>query len=179
MAGQTVGRRFWGGSPKQSPQRRTVLTIVSSERAIFESLDRLSRMESRPDVRTLLDDMGPLVVKGMRADRGFIRLFPGSDREASEDLGLTGLTSGAAIGLVERAFMERLLAGRCVRDGHTLLVPIICQHRTIGFFCLDRHLASTPFTDADGHFLIGIGQAMMTLVRRSRKLGVWGYAASR
>jgi len=148
-----------------------VLTLVSSEKAIFESLDRLSRSVHRPDVRTLLDDMGPLVVKGMRADRGFVRLFPGGDGGASEDLGLTGLTSGATIGMTGSAFMKRLLAGRCVRDGHTLLVPIILKNRTIGFFCLDRRRASTPFTDADGHFLIGIGQAMMTLTRRAPGLG--------
>ena len=37
------------------------------------------------------------------------------------------------------------------------------QDCTIGFFYLDRHLASRPFTDADGHLLTGVGQALMTL----------------
>ncbi len=126
-------------------------------------------MAPRPDARTLLDGIGPLVVKTMEADRGFIRLFPSDQPGSCEDLGFAGFTGGDAAGTTEGAFRQVLLAGRCVRDGHTLLVPIIFQRRTIGFFWLDRHVASKPFTDADGHFLVGVGQALMTLSRRGRK----------
>jgi hypothetical protein len=132
-----------------------------------ELCDHLSAT-SRPgaDLKTLADGIGPLLVKIMHADRGFIRLF--ADSGADEHLGITGLETGATIPIMERAFMKRLLAGRHVLDGATLLAPIICRSRTIGFFCLNRHRAPKAFTDDDGHFLIGVGQALAALTLRTR-----------
>ena len=115
------------------------------------------------DLRTVLDSVGPLLVKIMRADRGFIRLFSQDDRSSHEDLGVAGLNAGDSIGITESAYMQRLLAGRFVRDGSTLLVPLLCQSQTVGFCCLDRRQVPTPFTDEDAHFIMGIGQAAMTL----------------
>jgi len=130
----------------------------------FDLHDHLSRTRAcGGDLRTVLDAIGPLLVTIMRADRGFIRLFPEDDPGSYEDLGVTGLNGGDSIGITESAFIERLLAGRFVRDGSTLLVPLLWQSRTVGFLCLDRQAVPIPFTDEEGHFLIGVGQAAMTL----------------
>lgn len=111
--------------------------------------------------------MTPLLVRMMHADRGFTRLF--ADSGADEHLSVIGLERGASVGISERAFMKRLLAGRHVLDGSTLLAPIIYRNRTIGFFCLNRHRPPKPFTDDDGHFLIGVGQALAALTARARE----------
>ena len=115
------------------------------------------------DLRTVLDLVGPLLVKVMRAERGFIRLFSEDELGPDEDLGIAGLNAGDSIGITESAYMQRLLAGRFVRDGSTLLVPLLCQSQTVGFCCLDRCQMPTPFTDEDGHFIMGVGQAAMAL----------------
>ncbi len=154
-----------GSEPSTKPRRRSDgvwRERFTSQRS--DLLDHLSRTKAcGGDLRTVLDAIGPLLVKIMRADRGFIRLFPEDDPGSYEDLGVAGLDDGDSIWITESAFIERLLAGRFVRDGSTLLVPLLWQSRTVGFLCLDRHRVPAPFTDEEGHFLIGVGQAAMTL----------------
>ena len=145
-------------------------TSVTRRERLRRHRTELSRHLSRSrhsgaDLRTLADGIAPLLVRLMHADRGFIRLF--AEGGADEHLGVTGLDSGATIGITERAFMKRLLAGRHVLDGGTLLAPIIYRNRTIGFFCLNRHRAPKSFTDDEGHFLIGVGQALAALTSRA------------
>jgi hypothetical protein len=117
---------------------------------------------SGADIQTVLDLVSQLLVKVMRAERGFVRLFSEDVLGPDQLLGITGLNAGEPIRITESAYIQRLLAGRFVRDGSTLLVPLLCQSQTVGFCCLDRH-STEPFTEEDGHFIMGIGQAVMTL----------------
>jgi hypothetical protein len=117
---------------------------------------------SGADLKTVLDLVSQLLVKVMRAERGFVRLFSEEALKPDHLLGITGLNADEPIRITESAYIQRLLAGRFVRDGSTLLVPLLCQSQTVGFCCLDRH-STEPFTEEDGHFIMGIGQAVMTL----------------
>jgi hypothetical protein len=117
---------------------------------------------SGADLQTVLDLVSQLLVKVMRAERGFVRLFSEEVLGPDQLLGITGLNAGDPIRITESAYIQRLLAGRFVRDGSRLLVPLLCQSQTVGFCCLDRH-NTEPFTEEDGHFIMGIGQAVMTL----------------
>jgi len=149
----------------------SALTRAAFTRQRVALLNHLSRTKTpRADSTTVLDKLCPLLVKVMQADRGFIRIFSDDGDGAARDVGITGARARDAIGMVESAFMERLLAGRYVRDGGTLLVPLISRHETVGFLCLDRHRPSKPFSDEEGHFLIGVGQAAMTLNDAPRSL---------
>src|SRR5262252_8447664 len=107
----------------------SALTRAAFTRQRVALLNHLSRTKTpRADSTTVLDKLCPLLVKVMQADRGFIRIFSDDGDGAARDVGITGARARDAIGMVESAFMERLLAGRYVRDGGTLLVPLISRH---------------------------------------------------
>ena len=124
-----------------------------------ELLDHLRRQgASGSNLQALLAAAAALVVKVMGADRGFIRLFLNGDATSYEDLGATGFTDGDRIEIADSRFMEQVLAGLCVREGTTLLAPVLSQGRSIGFVCLDRHRGLRPFTGEEGEFLIDVGR---------------------
>jgi hypothetical protein len=148
-------------SPAKARTAESASVVRTARRA--EHLGPLPKPQRNDgDLKAMLDSVGPLLVKIMRAERGFIRLFSQDDQGGHEDVGVAGLNAGDSIGITETAYLQRLMAGRFVRDGSTLLVPLLSDSHTVGFCCLDRR-RPLPFTDEDGHFLMGIGQAAMTL----------------
>ncbi len=139
-------------------------TFTAERQELLEHLQK--RGGGAFSLENLLDELTPIVLRVMRADRGFVRLFRDSEAQSYDDLGITGLSSGEGIEVSNNAFMDCLLEGRCVQESTTLLAPIFSRDRVLGFFCLDRRPPARPFSYEDGGFLIALGRRSTATAKR-------------
>ena len=116
------------------------------------------RGQSGVTLSALLYENTAAVLQVLQAERGFVRLLGSDDSQSHHDVAVIGLDSGAGIEISNGAFMDYLLEGKCVRDGATLLAPLMDRDKTLGFFCLDRRPPARAFCDEDTAFLVALGR---------------------
>jgi hypothetical protein len=137
---------IFGQDPRLSSERRELIEqlVLSANRG--------------SGLAGLLRDLILGILRVTEADRGFVALFQDGHGDLFEDVSSVGLVPGEQIDISDESFAEKLLAGQCVQDRTTLLVPILREKVSVGFFCLARRPPADPFQPADVAFLLALGR---------------------
>lgn len=149
----------------QRPADRSTTQIsggVLSKDAAFperqELLEELRRQSSRATpLPELITQTMRLLLPVLKADRGFVRIFLGDNRDQSNDMGITGLKDHEEIEITDDNFMERLKRGEVVIEETTMLAPILSGKILKGFFCVDWSFPDALLWDNISRFMIELG----------------------
>lgn len=129
-------------------------------------------------MRVLLHQLASATVAICRARRAFAALFSTGSAAPFELIERYGMSPGEQIEITEENYLDRLLQGKPVHEGQTLLAPIVDRDATIGFFCLDRAPGEPPFQRSDAAFLLLLGRLVTTRPENEAKRATAGVASS-
>jgi DNA-binding NtrC family response regulator len=133
-------------------------SVTGQRREVWEEIERASR-HHMPLAQRCAEVVQPLV-HALKAGRGFARIFRAGRVDAYRDVGMTGLSEGEQIEISEEAYLVRVLEGRHVQDGGTLIAPVQSEGKLAAFLCVDRCAPDLPFDNEETAFLLAVSRLL-------------------
>ena len=103
-------------------------------------------------------DIVPAVLRVVRAEKGFIGLFPEDGSKTHSECGVVNFRQEETIEVSEADLEDHLAKGEVIQDGSALLVPIGRPREVVGFFCIKAGRNRAPFSREDMAFLLALGR---------------------
>jgi len=143
------------------------LTLTPDRQDVVEELLRRARVV--PTLTALLDGLMEPILHVLRARKGCVGLLETGQTDVFEIVSVRGFApeQGEQIETTagEEVCFELLRQGEPVHEDTTLLVPLLHQGDMLGFVCVDREPAASPFLLEDVEFLALLARLAMTQPR--------------
>jgi DNA-binding NtrC family response regulator len=112
-------------------------------------------------------DIVPAVLRVVRAEKGFVGLFPEDGSKTHSECGVVNLRQEETIEVSEADFEDHLAKGEVIQEGSALLVPIGRPREVAGFFCVKAGRNRAPFSREDVAFLLALGRLVPSAPSKS------------
>jgi DNA-binding NtrC family response regulator len=134
-----------------------------------ELLEEVQRRAAGGEVFSdFASDIVPAVLRVVRAEKGFIGLFPDDGSKMHSECGVVNLRQEETIEVSDADFEDHLAKGEVVQEGSALLVPIGRPREVAGFFCIKAGRNRAPFSREDMAFLLALGRLAPSAAFKAR-----------